>query len=151
MTPASYIAGIHENDSNITISYSLENWRPNTTWISIGTSGWFTSEGLQTPRRMVPFINLNIWSQSMISVDEIENSPVSLYPNPSSGNFTINFPVSGEYKLTVSDIQGKIIYQNKIQGNKNELIQSSEWSNGLYITRVESAGKNYFSKIIINH
>lgn len=149
LTAGTYVLGIHEYNFNITIAYSVFNWRPNTTWINALGQGWLPSENYN--RKIVPTLNLNVWSQNMVSVDEVGNTIFSVYPNPNSTQFILDFPAAGKYNLTISDIQGKVVYQNILNGRHQETIRTSEWSNGLYITKVEANGKSYYSKLVVSH
>lgn len=153
MTPASYLAGIHENNANVSIVYSLQNWRPNTTWIYLNSnSSWSPSEAFAiAAAKMVPFIELNIWSQNMVSVGELSNGPLTVYPNPASGEITIENPLSGKYELTVTDLQGRVIFSNVFDGKQRETIRTSEWNNGIYVARIQGEGKSFVSKLVISH
>jgi hypothetical protein len=148
LTPGSYILGIKQHFFNVSIAYSFFNWRPNTTWVYLAANNWLPSENYNS--KIVPFINLNIWSQAMISVNETDRTIFSAYPNPASTQFTFDLPNSGKHILLITDVQGKLIYQNTFEGQREEVINTSEWSNGLYFIKVETDGKNYFSKMTIS-
>ena len=49
-----------------------------------------------------------------IGVEEFKLSDLSLYPNPSSGNLTLDLHAEGEQDLTVSvySVDGKVVYRN---------------------------------------
>ena len=65
---------------------------------------------------------------------------VSLFPNPTSGAFTIhiNDGNNGNYSLMVTDIYGRVIEQRNNLVNGNNLVDHSELSAGLYLWQVYS-------------
>ena len=78
------------------------------------------------------------------SVEE-NNMEVSIYPNPNNGTFNILTDVSESVLITVMDVQGKMVYNNKVSlsaGIANEVNVGSV-ETGLYILKVSS--ENYVS------
>lgn len=54
-----------------------------------------------------------------VGLDELHPSRISLYPNPTDGDFTINFDQGNEnYLIRVTDIQGKTISEIKTYNEK---------------------------------
>ncbi len=153
MVPGSYIAAIHEHNSNVSLAYSKFNWRPNTSWIFLNSnSSWAPSETFAiTNNKIVPFVDLNIWSQTMVSVPEFNNVQLSVYPNPASGELNIVNKNTDRCNFTITDIQGKVVYSKIFEGLQNETIRTSEWSNGVYVARVQNGGSSFVSKVVINH
>jgi hypothetical protein len=41
---------------------------------------------------------------------------VSLFPNPNTGNFTLELPQLGSFEISILDIQGRLIYKNEASG-----------------------------------
>lgn len=149
LSPGSYTAAIHQSNNNVSISYSLFNWRPNTCWIVFGAGAWGPSENNNF--RIVPFIALNLWSQNMVSVTELNSDLFTVYPNPGTSNITLDFSSFEKYNITITDVQGRVVYFD-VASNKNKVsINTSDWENGVYMATVESAGKKYYSKIIVSH
>lgn len=137
---------------NLNLYYSIDN---GITWDTIVTNHWQGTNGLvvNTYVWMVPNVNSN---QCLIKVEntqgqivdisnavftinsaitnqsQIENNDdFTFYPNPSYESITIksNFDVSGS--VTLTDILGKIVLQQKIMSN-NQTISTSEIENGIY-------------------
>ena len=149
LNPGSYLAGIKEYKFNVSIAYSLFNWRPSSTWILLTGGGWAPSEDLSF--KIVPFVDLNVWTQQMVSVNELGQTIYSLYPNPASSQFQIDIPAEGSFNLVITDMQGRVVLERPIEGNGKETISTDGWSNGLYITKLENNGKSFFSKLSVNH
>jgi hypothetical protein len=74
-------------------------------------------------------------------------SKISVYPNPSTGIFTIE--LSGESNITILDVLGKIIFAEKLQYGKHK-IDLGEFAEGLYTLKVESNNEIKAIKLIKN-
>ncbi len=149
LTAGTYVLAIREYNFNISLSYSNFNWRPASTWIDALGNGWLPSEIYNF--KIIPFLNLNVWSENMVAVDEVGKTIFSVYPNPSSTQFVLDLPIAGNFNITITDFQGKIIYRKIINGQQQYIFHTGEWSNGMYITQVESNGKSYYTKILVSH
>lgn len=85
-----------------------------------------------------------------IATDEMEQeeNQISVYPNPTRGNFTLDFGNVTEMSIvTITDYTGKLISSNsysELQKVTLELNQSA----GIYLVRVETNGKIQTKKII---
>lgn len=80
------------------------------------------------------------------SVQELSRIGVNVYPNPSTD--FINIEVIKDFETTtwdIVDIRGKIVLNGQL--DKNQVVDVSQLSNGLYILRVMSAGEVYSSEI----
>ncbi len=79
-------------------------------------------------------------------IDEFDNN-ISIYPNPTSDLINI----SGIYNahIMLYDIDGKMIYSEKIEKNKTS-INLSNINNGIYILRIIENNKIINKQIIIN-
>lgn len=77
---------------------------------------------------------------------------ISFYPNPlEQGLLTIDLPGSnGPVDITISDIQGKVIYQNRIAAHRTiQLDTSSFLTQGLYIISIKTDDSATQSKLIV--
>jgi hypothetical protein len=86
--------------------------------------------------------------------DNAANSILSVYPNPSAGNFIASFNLakSDSYNARLLDINGKVVYETSIQGQEgyNEVrMQAQNLPAGLYIFRLTGAEINQAVKITI--
>lgn len=86
--------------------------------------------------------NSAVISQSVSACTGIQNnnsaiSAINLYPNPSTGIFTID--AESVTNIIIVDVLGKIIYTQNLVAGKNT-INLSNFNNGLYILKAESNG-----------
>lgn len=97
---------------------------------------------------------------SFLDVTDINASGngISLFPNPTAGNFTLTGMVGiltdDEMNVEIYDLKGSIVYRKGItsQGGKiNEpLLLAGQLANGVYIVRVKSDAEQKQLKLIIN-
>ncbi len=81
-----------------------------------------------------------------------KNTPLSIFPNPTTNVINIDFkePITDVIKLTITDISGKVFYQqNYDKGliNKSLQINIADFTAGLYIVNIISNKEN-ISRII---
>ncbi len=74
-----------------------------------------------------------------VSVDDISEIAISVYPNPASDMITLN---STKYfdnaRLSILDMQGQLIYTSNLTGNSIN-VDVSDYASGLYIMRVKDS------------
>lgn len=88
--------------------------------------------------------------ESCVGIDENGTlSGVNIYPNPTSNNLTIELGVlSTEVNLTLTSVEGKIVYQeNNVSDNKVSVDMSSN-SKGIYFLRVEANNQYKVYKVV---
>ena len=128
--------------------YALKNWQF-VNCISLGQvdsvkfemkSSDVGSFGINTPT----FFSLdNFTTVSTVGINElISTTNISLFPNPTSQNLSINFetPVSTELSTAIFDITGKEIKQYQIQTlvGKNQLtLQTEDLEAGVYFVEIK--------------
>jgi PKD repeat protein len=83
------------------------------------------------------------------------NSAISVYPNPATNFVSFNVPnelFNVDATISVIDLSGKQVILEHIQKTKSGLhtLNVSELPNGIYFITLNSANKNYNSKLIIN-
>ena len=85
-------------------------------------------------------------------VKDGESSSFSFYPNPSDGNFNLDLDLDGKktVQVTITDISGKEIYNEKINGKgKVSHKIALDGKRGTFIVTVKQGGKTQSKKIII--
>jgi len=83
--------------------------------------------------------------------DDFNASQLKVFPNPSSGNFTIYLPERKKGEITVMDIMGKIVLTKVIHNEQTIPIDISKNVSGLYLIQFTSnKGEIYQIKIIKN-
>ena len=79
-------------------------------------------------------------------------SSFSVFPNPTKGAFTVEVsnPVASDLIITLTDIQGQVVYQNKVEKviNHQETIEN-QLSKGLYFLSVNNGKEVKVQKVIV--
>lgn len=97
--------------------------------------------------------SLNICSVAALKTNENALENFVLYPNPSNGNFTIQFNSSSNNLILVGvhDIRGREIFSKTYQnsGFFNENIQLNNLQSGVYLINIQDGDKKTIKKIVI--
>ena len=88
-------------------------------------------------------------------LDEENSSEISIYPNPSTGNFNLNISNvnAASVDVEITDVSGKVILSNAYNtnnGSVNESINISNVDDGVYIVRV-NGGQSMVKRIVISN
>jgi GH18 family chitinase len=83
-----------------------------------------------------------------VSVNRIASSDVSLFPNPSNSEFTLNISGVNNYSVYVYSVSGQLVSSSNVTTNNYRF--GSDLKPGLYILRVVSDAGVYQSQIIKN-
>ena len=119
--------------------YDFVNWTEDGTEVSTNANYSFTVN--ETRTLVANFDQTN-------NIDIIKNEMFSIYPNPTSGKFTIETNNSNTY-IQIFDVSGKSIYQMQMNSNKTS-IDLTNFENGIYLIHCITNKNNYQTKIIIN-
>lgn len=84
---------------------------------------------------------------SALSIDENDNFEIKTYPNPVKNWLTLDFGVHGDFKISLADVNGKIIFEQVLNTSITSL-DLSKLSSGLYILNLSSEEKHITKKII---
>lgn len=82
----------------------------------------------------------------LVDNDNIDNNLTRIYPNPSDGNFIVEYYGDGA-QYTISDICGKNVTQGQLSHGQNALTLQG-FPNGMYIISICSGNMTYKHKII---
>ena len=93
--------------------------------------------------------------ESTVGLDEVNSSEISIYPNPSTGNFNLNISNvnTASVDVEITDVSGKVILSNAYNtnnGSVNESINISNVDDGVYIVRV-NGGQSMVKRIVISN
>jgi hypothetical protein len=96
--------------------------------------------------------NINLYSTSGISENSIDNNSVTIYPNPSTGEFFIDLKTMTDpiVKISIYDAVGALVKQISVVPDNTEQHFSFDLSNhskGLYLINIETK-KSSVSRIV---
>jgi hypothetical protein len=80
--------------------------------------------------------------------DDVLEKAIEIFPNPNSGTFKISVPAA-TCNLELADLTGKIINRQQVISQETTLTLPTA-SKGIYILKIETAGKIAFRKILID-
>ena len=84
----------------------------------------------------------------MISKEEVD---ISVYPNPTNGIIHLETNSSMDnFNLVLFNMNGNILYQQKVSGNKNSYqkeIDLSGFAKGVYFLQLSNASERYIKKV----
>lgn len=90
---------------------------------------------------------------AVLATDSFELTDFSLYPNPNSGNFTVQFNSDSinNVNIAVHDIQGRLIFNKKYNntGLFNQNIELNNTQAGIYLVTVQDGDKKVVKRIVI--
>ena len=103
-----------------------------------------TYEFLDTINCVLEILNLALTN----SISEELSNKLSIYPNPTSGNVIISFPMNAEGNLSVFDTQGKLVLSSTL--NSGDIIDLSNKTPGVYTFKINLNDKIHIERIIKN-
>jgi len=84
-----------------------------------------------------------------LGVNEFSDAKIAVFPNPSSGIFNIQLQKSvPNAAITVSDLNGRIVFQSKAQNLKEHSLNLGGLQSGMYILKIDSAGQHFSQKLL---
>lgn len=92
-------------------------------------------------------VSFNMANVIPVSVSEVGNKTLKVYPNPSNGRFTIDIATESDFTASVYDYSGKLVKQIKMTDNELNL---TDLPNGVYAVQFISKDIISTNKIIIN-
>jgi hypothetical protein len=134
------------NPATITTSVASQSFRVAPV-VSIG--GWYSV----IPDFLIPpFRGGTITNCLPVSIDEASSDPdnISIFPNPTSGNFTINLVAEIQKgNLEIYNMQGEMIFKKQIANQSKIDISLKSVSAGIYLLKLSDHEKQYSHKFII--
>ena len=108
-------------------------------------SGYDTYTGVFTIDNDNEIINVTLTGG--VSVNNLNENNISIYPNPSNGVFTLDFKTStGLLNVSITDITGKIILNEQLTINNEQFVINKK---GIYFINIRTETGIYTEKIII--
>lgn len=100
-------------------------------------------------------MNVNVQRQSISGADEAKlNQPISVFPNPNNGTFTIAFEQKNKLKtaIRIVDGQGKVVFKEKLgnfSGSYRKEVDLKKQGPGMYIVTVQQGDETSTRKVIV--
>ena len=93
------------------------------------------------------------WSSEVLSTGQLTIPGIQVYPNPTSGNMTIDlkniFPLNASFEVQVIDINGRVVLEDKKTITTGQFILNIEnLPPGNYFLGLKSENTQYIKKII---
>ncbi|WP_394759220.1 T9SS type A sorting domain-containing protein, partial [Flavobacterium sp.] len=94
----------------------------------------------------------NFVIEGTLSNEDFELKNIAIYPNPSTGLFTVSTGNKAIDKVEVYDVTGKIVLSvNNFSGvNSQSILDMRNVSNGIYFVKISSENQNIVKRIIKN-
>jgi hypothetical protein len=83
-----------------------------------------------------------------VGIDDVNTSNVSIYPNPTNGEFYIS-TIANAVSVTVYSVDGKVIINNLKVNDSNESINLGNVENGVYFVEVTSDSNKETIRLIV--
>jgi hypothetical protein len=98
------------------------------------------STGVQTLTSANPFVYDRFWAKYTTTTLGLEENTIlnnyRIYPNPASAELFVSHTQYDVFKITITDITGKILKASTIHAN--EAIDVKSYPQGMYLIQVES-------------
>lgn len=95
------------------------------------------------------FDTLTLTVDGCLGVAENTTATLLVYPNPSTGEFTLDIPVNGAM-VQVTDVFGKAVYNNRFEQNGVSTIHLDENANGTYfVTLTTPEGVRSVARLVL--
>ena len=122
-------------------SYDSAGNKINDPWPTPFASGGFDLDGVGV-----------IWDQSNSVNREESAESLKIWPNPSSGNFTIRLPQEEIFETAeLISLCGDIVLRRKIESRQsNLLIQATDLPSGIYLIKLSGREGSRYGKLLLN-
>jgi PKD repeat protein len=84
-------------------------------------------------------------------LNQIISETVNVYPNPANTFFTLTLNKEVEAVLEITDLTGKLIRSENINGQMPNVISTSELANGIYLLNLHTNEKTETFKLSVSH
>jgi hypothetical protein len=104
-----------------------------------GTNGAYTSTGgdVGSPG-----------NQSAIGLEELLNSNLTIYPNPSNGAFTIASSTNDLKTIEITDLNGAVVYRG-VSSDAHVNLDLAAYAAGIYLVKVSTEGQEVTRKMVL--
>lgn len=85
----------------------------------------------------------------ILNTEETSEASIKVFPNPSSEKITVQWGTEAFEKIEIVDIQGKLIYEQSIPKDKQQLELKLSLADKVYFARLSQGNKVIVKKIIV--
>lgn len=131
-----------DTSTNSSYNVAWEKWNSGLWYAYNSGSSW----GKNTALAIVPVIC------TTVGISEIENTPLSVFPNPAENEIFVVLPNSAgdKVKISIFDIYGKLCKQTEISSyTEPARINLNELTNGIYFLQGQTKQGKFIEKILI--
>jgi len=93
--------------------------------------------------------NFTIDATAILAVEDLEETKFKVYPNPSNAIFNIQRRNSESMQLSVYDITGKLVHQEKDIETTNYPLNLSSLSQGIYFLKIAEGNKQAVKRLLL--
>lgn len=132
-----------------TIPYSTTATTTTITDINVTGNIVITIDGNTAAASRVAFDDLT-WTcyNGALANETFNKNNFKIYPNPSKGNFNIDFKDFGNYEVEIFSTLGQRVYSGQ-ENNKNH-IEINNIQKGIYLLKISKDSQSIVEKIVIN-
>ena len=120
--------------------------------VDFGTAGQGTLSVTASAQGCSETVSKTVVLTEPTSIWSLDGEVVKIFPNPGSGLFAIEIPVSTkeDVKIKVYDLPGRMILEKIVSHHSARFeLNIGEQTDGLYFVRVESGEKQYNGKVML--
>jgi hypothetical protein len=141
LAPGTYAVVANETGTNITLATTSSIFTAGATWVIFDANPWANSEDYNFNVAYLLRPNFGSVVESTVGLSENGSNSVSIYPNPTTGNFNLNMSglTASTVDVNITDVSGKVVMNtsfNTVNGGLNAPINISNVEEGVYIVRL---------------
>ena len=106
-----------------------------------GSVGWYTISD-------IPMLRMNFDPSTAVSISEVKQNIFNVYPNPTSGVFSLELNDNKSYDITIFNSLGQKVYNNVVNST-SMLIDLEKLESGVYTIELQNSDIVYTERIII--
>jgi len=116
-----------------------------------GIGGYKTEQNWNNCQMCYDFWIVKFCDSTLTGIDQISNPEIYLYPNPTTGTFTLTYNSQLSLKnsqLIITDVLGRAVYSQPINNSTQSTINISQLSNGVYFYQLSNGKETWRGKVV---